>query len=56
MYVIQRNDGAYIAPLGSKSSYTRTLGNARKFSTKEAAEAERCPGNEHVVSVWDLLR
>lgn len=56
MYVIRRNDGVYVANLGERCSYTPSLERARKFSTRESAERERCPGNETVVSVWDILR
>lgn len=58
MYVIKRTDqgGGYVAQSGSKSSYTTSLELARKFPTREAAEAERCPGNEVVLDVNDILR
>jgi hypothetical protein len=55
MYLIRRNDGAYVAQPGSNSSYTRTLENARTFATREAAERERCPGNEYVVSLDEVM-
>jgi len=57
MYVIKRTDqgGGYVAREGSKSSYTHSLENARKFPTQEAANAERCEGNEIVLNVYDLL-
>ena len=56
MYVIQRTtDGAYVNQPGSRASYTRSLERARKFATREAAEADRCPGNEQIVPVSDLL-
>lgn len=49
-YVIKRTDqgGGYVAPAGSKKSYTRDIMNARRFDTKEEAEADRCEGNERV--------
>jgi hypothetical protein len=57
MYVIQRHGGAYVAgsnhPTGG--SYTSSLELAKKFATREAAERERCPGNERVIQVYDLL-
>lgn len=56
MFVIRRNDGLYVSPSGSRCSYTRYLEQARKFNTQESAERERCPGNERVISVWDVLR
>ncbi len=51
MYVLKRNDGAYVAPPGQASSYVRALQAARVFSTRAEAERERCPGNEVVVTV-----
>jgi hypothetical protein len=55
-YVIKRNeDGAYVAPRGSASSYTKQLQNARTFSTREEAERERC-GNETIHHAHDQLR
>ena len=55
MYVIKRSgDGKYVNQSGCRSSYTYSLEHARKFPTKESAEAEKC-GNEYVVSVYDLL-
>ena len=55
-YVIVRNeDGKYVAPPGSKHSYTTRLERARTFSTREAAQADCC-GNEHAVAVENLLR
>lgn len=55
MYVIVRSDGAYVAPPGERSSYTRSLERARKFATAEQAERERCPGNERVAPVAEFL-
>jgi hypothetical protein len=54
-YVIRRNDGAFVAEQGSKSSYTFNLLKARIFSTLEAAQRDCC-GNENVVLLADLLR
>jgi hypothetical protein len=50
-YVIQRHDGRFVARQGERHSYTKYLQHARPFGTREAAEAERCPGNETVVHV-----
>jgi putative intracellular protease/amidase len=51
MYVLRRNeDGKYVAPSGSKNSYTSKLENARRYPSKEVAEADAC-GNETVVSI-----
>ena len=55
MYVIRRDDGAYVARQGSKNSYTKSLENARRFATRAAAEADAC-GNESVVSIYDIFR
>lgn len=55
-YVLIRNeDGAYVAPSGSPSSYTRKLENARTYATREAAEGDAC-GNERAVNVDTLIR
>ena len=56
MYVLVRDDGAYVARPGSRSSYTLSLQAARVFATREAAEADRCPENELIVAVSALLR
>ncbi len=49
-FVIQRLDqgGGWVAPPGSLKSCTHDRAKARRFETREAAEAERCPGNERV--------
>lgn len=56
MYVIIRNDGKFVSLPGAARSYTSDMQKARTFLTREAAERERCPENERVVSVFDLLR
>jgi len=56
MYVIQRDDGKFVTRPGSEKSYTSDLQKARTFATKEKAEAERCPENERVVSLDQLLQ
>ena len=57
-YVIKRIDqgGGYLAPPGSRHSYTKSLANARAFSTREKAEAERCCENEVVVERESLMK
>jgi len=55
MYVIVRNDGAFVAPPGRPSSYTNKLQHARTFATREAAERECCPGNERVVEISQVM-
>lgn len=55
MFVIVRYDGRgrpqYVAPSGSESSFTYNVNFARRFASREAAELERCPGNEQVVEI-----
>jgi len=48
--VIRRTDqgGGWVTNPGHRSSYTRWLQYARKFPTRAAVEAEKCPGNEIV--------
>jgi hypothetical protein len=55
-YVIIRDDGVYVARPGSARSYTPYLQKARLFPTREAAERERCPENEAVLSVEEAMR
>lgn len=52
-FLLKRTDqgGGYVAPPGSAKSYTRSRAAARQFPTREAAEADRCPGNEVIVEV-----
>lgn len=54
-YVLRRTDqgGGYVAPAGSKKSYTPMREKARRFPTKEAAEADRCEENEVIEPVDD---
>ena len=47
-YALQREDGKYVTPLGSKSSYVRGIENARAFDTLDAAKRDMC-GNERIV-------
>ena len=56
MFVIRRNDGAFVAPSGSRGSYTLALQHARTFATREAAERELCPDNENIVPVDSIMR
>lgn len=51
-YYLKRTDqgGGFVAPPGSRKSYTRTLRRARPFATKDAALADAC-GNEYPVFV-----
>ena len=57
MYVIQRiPDKAFVARSGRSGSYTRKLQLAQTYKTREAANANRCTGNETVVPVQCLLQ
>ena len=56
MYVIVREDGAYVRPPGCATAYTRRLELACTFSTRETAEKHMCQGNERVVPVAEILR
>lgn len=56
LYVLMKPDGMFVAPPGERGSYTWDLRKARTFTSPEAAERERCPENERVVSVDSLLR
>lgn len=50
-YVLQRiDDKKYVAPSGSRQSYTSNILKARTFSSREQAQGEAC-GNEYVVEV-----
>ena len=57
LYVIRRTDqgGGWVSQSGSKCSYTLALQTARVWQTREAAERQRCPGNEVVESVEQVL-
>jgi hypothetical protein len=55
LFVLQRNeDGKFVAPAGAQRSYVKSLQDARAFTTREAAEQERC-GNESIVVVRDVM-
>ena len=41
----------YVAEPGSRRSFTHMASRARRFTTREQAEAERCPGNEWITSL-----
>jgi len=55
MFVIVRNDGKYVALPGSHHSYTAKLEDARIFPTRQAADNDRCPENEIVRPIGDVL-
>ena len=55
-YVIVRNeDGKYVSLSGRQHSYTTRIEHAKTFSTREAAQGDCC-GNEHAVSIENILR
>jgi hypothetical protein len=55
-FVIQRNeDGAFVRPGGHETSYTHKLQEAEVYRTREEAERNRCPGNEHVTDLESVL-
>ena len=56
-YVILRTDqgGGYVSRPGSPGSYTHRLELARIYKTRDAAHEDRCPGNEVVLPVDDIL-
>ena len=53
MFIIKRTDqgGGYVADPRTTggSSYTRYPARARRYPTMEAAERDRCPGNEIII-------
>lgn len=56
MWVIKRReDGKYVAKPGSSSSYTQYLQCAQAFETKEKADGSKCPENEYIINVDDIL-
>lgn len=55
MFVIIRKDGKYVTRPGQEKSYTDDLRKAWMFRSREAADKQRCPGNESIVSLEALL-
>lgn len=53
-YVIMKGN-LFVAPAGSHKSYTSNIRKARRFSSREAAQADAC-GNERVVPLEQALR
>jgi hypothetical protein len=43
-----KKGGLYVSKPGRKSSYTNQRQHAARYITYEAADANRCKGNEHV--------
>jgi len=56
MYAIKRTDqgGGYVAPAGSRNSYTKNVKNAQIYRDKEDAERNRCLGNEVIVNLGEV--
>lgn len=55
MYAIMNEYGALVSKAGMSASYTRTLSDAQEYETREQAERNMCPENEHVVNLEELL-
>lgn len=57
MYVLLRTDqgGGYVTPAGEYPSYTHDIAQAQTFATREAADKERCKGNEIIIPLTDIL-
>lgn len=53
--LIHNGTGKYVSRPGSEHSYTNKLQNAATYPTRDAAEANRCPGSEHIVSLDQLF-
>ena len=57
MYAIKKvNEERFLTRRGAKKPYTVRLSEARTFTTTEAADEDRCPGNEVVIDVSHYLR
>jgi len=41
----------WVARQGSAKSYTNRIDRARRYATREAAEQDRCEGNERIVEI-----
>jgi hypothetical protein len=50
-----QRDGSYVSQPGSRHTYTANLLHARRFQSREAAEAQAC-GNEMVIDFDAMLR
>ena len=58
-YVIVRDDGCFVADMRKSrtgGSYTSSLQYAKVYDTAETADCNRCPGNEYVRSIDDIMR
>jgi len=54
MFILQREDGKFVAPSGSEHSYTDRLQSARLFKSEEEARRDKC-GNERLVPLTALF-
>jgi len=57
MFVLKRKTrgGEYVAKPGHRSSYAKNIKYAQRFSTREAAEANRCIESEVIVSLEPIF-
>jgi len=57
MFLLMRiKDGRFVAKIGNISSYTTDIWKVRIFSTREAAERNRCVENEIIVPLEELMK
>ena len=56
-YILKRTDqgGGYVAPSGSKNSYTRDPLKAKRYDSKKQAIADSCIENEVPVNLNHLI-
>jgi len=54
MYLVKKGRD-YTTPPGSKKSYTRSFLRARRYRTKEEAQADCC-GNECIVNEYQEMK
>ena len=54
-YVIQKENGWYVARPGAAGSYTPRLSSARVYNSLSEAERDRCPENERILSLHTEL-
>jgi hypothetical protein len=58
-YVLKNSEtGRYVADMSKSttgSSYTPDIRKAKLYPTREAANGDRCPGNEYAVSVREEM-
>lgn len=60
MWVIRNTEtGNFVADRGKTGkggSYTTKLQHARIYHSREAAAADRCPGNEEVLAITEAMQ